>query len=547
MPTQGRLRASIHVLRTALANRELRAALTAFVLFSCAEWIRWIGLLLYGFEKHQAAGSGFISVAQLVPAAIVTPFSASLADRFDRTHVLTFAYLVAGVGTAGAGAGIALHAPFLLVSVLAAVGLCGVTMVRPTQASLLPQLSETPSELTAANVSASLIAGAALFLGPAIASIALALWGVTESGATLVTTLAGAMLLVGAAIIAFVHRGAGHARPEGARPSLLGGFAELTRTFGAALLVTLLGLQAMAWGLLDVLTVSLALDKLHLGQSGVGVLSTAIGVGSIAGGMATLSLVGRKRLAPSFLLGVVLWGVPLMFLGVVGAPPITLVLLAAAGAGLTFLDVSGRTLLQRTVSDEALGRVFGVVESGYMAAWAVGSSLAPLILRAFGLGWAFAITGALVPVATLAWWPRLSRIDREAPLPGPELELLRSIEMFSFLPEPTLERLARNLREVDLPAGTVVIREGEPGDLFYVVGEGEVRVTVGGQEVARYGPGHFFGEIALLRDVPRQATVTTITDVRLLALERDHFLTAITGSRSASIAANTVIDERLGT
>jgi hypothetical protein len=289
----------------------------------------------------------------------------------------------------------------------------------------------------------------------------------------------------------------------------------------------------------------LALQKLHLGQSGVGLLSTAVGVGGVLGGMATLSLVGRRRLAPAFLLGVTLWGVPLMFLGLAGETPVVLVLLAAAGSGLTFLDVSGRTLLQRIVSDDALGRVFGVLESGYMAAWALGSSVAPLLLRWVGLGWAFAITGALVPAAAIVWWPRLSRIDREAPLPGPELETIRSIEMFSFLPEPVLERLARNLQEKSLPAGAAIIREGDPGDLFYIVGDGEVRVTVAGTEVARYGPGHFFGEIALLRDVPRQATVTAVSDVRLLTLERTHFLTAITGSRSASVAANTLIDERL--
>jgi MFS family permease len=440
----------------------------------------------------------------------------------------------------------AVHAPFLLISILAAIGLCGVTLVRPTQASLLPQLSDTPGELTAANVSVSLIAGAALFLGPATASVVLALRGTNEPGAMLVVALAGVMLLVGAAIIVFVHHGHGHVRRGDDEPSLLGGFLVLTRTFGAGLLVTLVGLQAVAWGLVDVLSVTLALEKLHIGQSGVGIMSTAIGVGSIVGGLATISLVGRKRLAPSLLLGVILWGIPLTVLGIVGAPPVTLLLLAVAGSGITFLDVSGQTLLQRIVSDDALGRVFGLVEGGYMGGWAIGSTLAPLLLRWFGLGWAFAIAGALLPLATLAWWPRLSRIDRDAPLPGPELELVRSIEMFSFLPEPMLERLSRNLREVDLPAGDVVIREGEPGDLFYIVGGGEVRVTIGGNEVTRYGPGHFFGEIALLRDVPRQATVTAVTDVKLFTLERSQFLAAITGSRSASIAANTVIDERLG-
>ena len=533
------------MVRTALANRRIRAVLVAFALFSSAEWIRWIGLLVYGFDKHGALGSGLISVIQLAPAALVTPFTSSLADRYPRPRVLAVSYLVAGLGTGGAGLGIAMDAPFILVCVLAAVGLCGVTMIRPTQASLMPQLADTPSELTAANVSDSLIAGTSLFVGPAIASAVLALWGANTSGATAVVLLAGAMLLAGAAIIALVHRGAGAVRVLREQLNLLRGFRELKRTAGAGMVVTLLGLQAAAWGMLDILVVTLALNKLHIGQTGVGLLSTALGVGALLGGLGTLALVGRQRLAPSFLFGVMLWGVPLVFLGVTGAPLVVVALLAVAGAGLSFLDVSGRTLLQRTVSDEALGRVFGLLESGYMAAWAIGSSVAPLVLRLLGLAWAFVVTGAMVPVVTAVWWRRLSQVDREAPLPGPELEILRSIEMFRPLAEPVLERMARNLGEVMLPAGSTVIREGDPGDLFYVIADGEVRVSIAGADVVTYGPGHFFGEIALLRDVPRQATVTAITDVRLLTLERSHFLTAVTGSRSAAVAANTVIDQRL--
>ena len=157
-----------------------------------------------------------------------------------------------------------------------------------------------------------------------------------------------------------------------------------------------------------------------------------------------------------------------------GVPLVAVVLLAIAGAGLSFLDVSGRTLLQRTVSDEALGRVFGLLESGYMAAWAIGSSVAPLVLRLLGLGWSFVVTGALVPVATLLWWRRLSKVDKEAPLPGPEVEMLkihRHVPLAVRIgdradgPEPGRGRG---------PAGSTIIREGEPGDLFYAIAYGEV-------------------------------------------------------------------------
>ena len=461
MPMPGRLTSSLRVVRTALANPSIRAVIVAFALFSAAEWVRWVGLLLYGFSGGRGAtGSGAIAVIQLLPAALATPFTSSMADRFPRHRVLTFAYLLAGLGTGGAGLAMGVHAPFLVVAVLAALGLVGVTMVRPTQASLMPQLAETPSELTAANVSDSLIAGASLFAGPAIASGVLALWGGRSSGAEAVVLLAGGMLLGGALIIALVHRGSTQPRGRLERLDPFGGFRALNRAAGAGMVVTLLGLQAASWGMLDILTVTLALQKLGLAQSGVGLLSAALGIGSLAGGLATLALVGRQRLAPAFVFGVVLWGVPLVVLGVAGAPILVVVLLAAAGAGLTFLDVSGRTLLQRTVSDEALGRVFGLVESGYMGAWAIGSLAAAPLKNAIGLGWAFVVTGALVPLVTLLRWPSLARADREAPLPGPELELLRSIEMFTPLAESVLERMARNLsggldagRRADHPGG----------------------------------------------------------------------------------------------
>jgi MFS family permease len=291
--------------------------------------------------------------------------------------------------------------------------------------------------------------------------------------------------------------------------------------------------------------VPLAIDRLGLGASAVGMLSAALGVGALAGGVATVSLVGRRRLMTALAFGLSCWSVPLLLVGVAGAPAPVLLLLAAAGIGVSFLAVSINTLLQRIVPDHMLGRVFGLLESGFMGAWAIGAALAPVLLRLLGLGWSFVIAGAAVPLLMLVAWSPVARADREAVVPVRELEILRAIAMFALLPEPVLERLARNLRPLDAAAGTRVIREGEPGDLFYVVDEGTVRVTKDGVEVARHAAGDYFGEIALLRDVPRQATVTAATDVRLLTLDRVHFLDAMTGSSSAASEADRQIDRRL--
>ena len=531
---------SLQVAIAALRNRAIRATLVAFLFFSVAEWTRWVALLVYGFDRGGAAGSGLIAVIQLVPAAILTPFTSSLADRFHRPRVLLAGYVVAALGTAAGGLAIVLNAPFAIVAILSAIGLCGVTLIRPTQASLLPQLVTTPAELTAANAVVSFVMGGSILAGPALAALVLAL-----SGASATLFVAGALLAAGAMTIAFVYRGTAEDAGPSEPVDLLGGFRQVARNPGAGLVLLLLGLQAITWGAVDVLIVGLAIDELGLGGSGAGLLAAAVGVGGVIGGAATVLLVGRSRLTPSFALGVALWGIPLVSIALLLAPAPVIVFLAIAGVGFAFMDVSGRTLLQRAVDESALGRVFGLLEAGFMAAWAIGSALAPVMLGALTLPWTFVALGLAVPLATAIAWSRLRRIDAQAWVPSHELELLRAIDIFAPLRGPALEILARQLEEMDVPAGHTFIREGEPGDRFYAIVDGQVLVATGGKEIARLGAGEYVGEIALLKDVPRQATVTAVTPTRLLALDREGFLEAVTGSRRAAEVAHSGAEERL--
>jgi MFS family permease len=353
---------SLQVARAALRNRALRATLVAFVFFSVAEWTRWVALLVFGFDRGGAAGSGLIAVIQLVPAAILTPFTSSLADRFHRPRVLLAGYLVAAFGTAAGGIAIVVDAPFVVVVILSALG--GVTLIRPTQASLLPRLVSTPAELTAANAIVSFVVGGSILAGPALAAALMAVW---SPGATLI--VAGALLAVGALTIAFVYRGSVKATGPGEPVDLLGGFRQVARNPGAGLVLLLLGLQAITWGAVDVLIVGLAIDQLDLGRSGAGLLAAAVGVGGLMGGAATISLAGRSRLTPGFAFGVALWGIPLVAIAIVLAPVPVIAFLAIAGVGYAFMDVSGRTLLQRAVDERTLGRVFGLLEAGL---WRVG-------------------------------------------------------------------------------------------------------------------------------------------------------------------------------
>jgi len=239
--------------------------------------------------------------------------------------------------------------------------------------------------------------------------------------------------------------------------------------------------------------------------------------------------------------------VPIALIGVWPHEAPALVLLAVLGVGNTLVDVAALTLLQRAAPDEVLARVFGVIESLLVGAVGLGAILAPLLVSLFGIRGALIATGALLPVLTVLSWRRLVRIDSEVTVPVRELGLLRGLPMFAPLSGATLEHLAGSLRGLRVRAGEEIVREGEPGDHFYVIASGEVDVRVGGRPATELGPGDYFGEIALLREVPRTATVVASTDVELFTLDRDEFVAAVTGHPESRDAADAVIGARLGT
>jgi hypothetical protein len=310
------------------------------------------------------------------------------------------------------------------------------------------------------------------------------------------------------------------------------------------LLVTFLVALCVVLGAFDVIAVVLALDVLDLGESGAGYLNAAIGAGGVLGGAATLSLIGRRRLVPPIMAGALLVGGAFALLG---ARPTTIgafVLLVVAGAGATLADVAGRTLLQRIAPADLLARVFSLHEALSQAGFALGAILVPLLVAVGGAKAALIGAGALLPVLVLVGFRTLSSIDSAAIVPVVEISLLRSIPIFTPLPAPALESLARSLAPSTATAGAVIIREGEAGDRYYAIADGEVEITRKGEHLATRRRGEGFGEIALLRDVPRTATVTAATDVLLYALDRDPFVLAVTGHAPAASAADEVVRER---
>jgi MFS family permease len=271
-----------------------------------------------------------------------------------------------------------------------------------------------------------------------------------------------------------------------------------------------------------------------------------MGVGALVGAVAALALTGVRRLSPPFLLGSLAWGLPLIVVGLWPELAVALVLFGVLGLGNSISDVAGLTIVQRAVPDDVLARVFGVIQMLWFAAIGVGAALAPVATDRFGLESSLIGTGALMAALVLLLWPWVARIDAAAPPPSPdELRVLGSVPIFAPLPGASLEHLAGRLVPMRLDPGAMVVREGDQGDRFYIIAEGEVEVTQDGAVLSRLGPGDYFGEISLLRDVPRTATVTTRTPVVLYALDREDFLAAVTGHPQAAEAAETVMSARI--
>jgi len=540
-----RLVESSRALRAVFANPRLRRLELALVGSVTGEWAYAIALAVYAFEQGGAGAVGLVGLIRFLPSALAAPFAAVFGDRFSRVRVMVVSDVLRALTMAGAAVAIFGDAPAGVVYALAGVVAVVSMAFRPAQAALLPSLASTPSELTAANVASTTIESIGSFAGPALGGLLLA---ATDAGTVFAVT-AGAFVWSAALVL-----GVDSPPPERRDAETSGVVAEAVAGFRAILgearlrlVVALYAAQTLVAGALNVLIVVMALELLDLGSSGPGFLNAAVGIGGLVGAVLALALVGRQRLAGDFGLGLLLWGIPIALIGVWPHEAPTLVLLAVVGIGNTLVDVAALTLLQRAAPDEVLARVFGVIESLLVGAIGLGAILAPVLVSAFGADGALIATGAFLAILAAVSWPRLRRIDAEVAVPERELALLTKLPLFAPLPPATVEHLARSLQPVLVAAGAEIVREGEPGDRFYVVASGEVEVAAAGKPLRTLGPGEYFGEIALLRPVPRTATVIARADAELLTLDRDEFVAAVTGHPESREAADAVIGARLGT
>ena len=542
---RARLRESARAFGDVFGNPNLRRIQLALLGSNLGAWAYIVAIAVFAYEEGGARAVGLVALARWGIAALVQPWAGVVADRYPRRVVMVCSD-AARAAALGLAAAVALTGgPAVVVYAMTVIAAVANTPFRPAEAALLPSLARTPEELAASNVASNANDSIMMFAGPGVGGILLAASSPGVVFAATAGTLVWSSLLVAGVrppAEATAEEPAGH---EPIVAALLTGFATVLRAPRIRLLIGLFLAQTLVGGALTVLTVLLALRMTHLGQAGVGWLNAASGVGGVVGAVVATGLVGRKRLASDFGIGIALWGLPLVAIAIFPRAALALVLFAVVGVGNTLVDVSGFTLLQRSAPEEVLGRVFGVLETVTGIGFAAGAALAPALVAGLGERWAFAVSGALLPVLALGTSRRLVAIDAEAVVPERQLALLRAIPMFAALPGPTLERLAASLRPVDASAGEIVVRQGDVGDRFYVIAAGRAGIEVDGRPARELGPGDYFGEIALLRDVPRTATVRALEPLELYALERDDFIGAVTGHAPSMEAAETVVGARL--
>jgi MFS family permease len=537
-----RLRTTAAVFHTAFRNRSLLRLELAFSAFCGAEWGVWVSLVVYAYAHGGATASGAIAVVQLVPSVLLAPFIGALTDRRRAGRVLAVGYVLQGITTGAVALAIALDAPTVVVFCLAPLAYLTVAVPRPAQAALLPWVVRSPVELTAANVVSGWVGSGSALIAPAATGALIAL-----GGPALSTGVFAALCLCGA-IVVLPLPGPKPATEARDRKSLVtqvnDGVRAVSRTPAVRLLVGLLAAQYVLVGALDILYAVLAIDVLGLGQSGTGYLNSAFGAGAVIGASVTALLVARRRIAPALALGILLAATALALLGVRPTVVGAFLLFAVVGLGRTLFDVTGRILLQRAAPPRTLAEVFALLESLMNVGLCFGVIFVPLLVAISGAQLALLGTAALFFALVAVTWTKLRALDEAADVPQVEIQLLASIPIFAPLPAPALEGLARALVPVTANAGEAIMREGEPGDRYFAIADGEVAVSRAGREVARLKRGEGFGEIALIEEVPRTATVVAVTATQLYALEKGPFVFAVTGHPAAERAAGELVTQR---
>ena len=539
-------------MRRVLKNPNLRRIQLAFFGSLTGDWAYATAITVWAYQEGGATAVGIFQAARFIGMAVAGPLGAVVADRVSRKTFMMTTDLIRAVLVSVSAVILMMGGPAVAIYVLSVVAAMVGAPFRSAQAGLIPKLVDTPDELTASNAVAANLENAVLFIGPALGGALVATTDVAVVFWLNVASYLWSFFLVASIRVpapgpsASAAEGVeGDDEAEGFLREVTTGFATVARDGDLRTVALLAAAQGFVWGALTVFMVIMAVSILDTGAAGVGYLNSIMGVATIGGGLVVLTRVSKGRLGQDMTVGVLGWAIPLIALAAFPSPVTVFAALAVIGLSDPWVNVGFETIPQRLAAERMISRVYAAVESALIGAMALGAVAAPLMVRWIGFEESMLVIGVLIAAYAASTLPRMRRLDARLTEPA-HLPLLRSIGIFAPLAPPVLEALARQLESVTFEAGAAIVREGETSDRFYVIADGSVEVTQAGRLLRTEVAGEFFGEIGLLRDVARTATVTALTDTTLLALERHDFLEAVTGVSEARTAADEVVSRRLG-
>ncbi len=519
--------------RRALGNRDLVALTSSHGLGISADKTSVIGVLVYAYDRAGAEAASFTAFILFVPLLFIGPVvSRALAGhRPNRARAQWHAAQAVFLGLSGI---LAIgDAPLWAVIATMLAASVSTAIMRPAVAMLSPAVVRSADELVVANLWITYVSSSTSLIAPVVAATLLAVGG---AGVALLgaAALAAVSLAVMGSMSAIEFTGG--AETGDARGSLREGITTVARLPGGrGLIVAGMTHQALLT-VMGIVAVIVAVEQLDLGASGPGWLNLAFGIGAVGASPIVSIVLRRQRLAPMLLAAVAGSAVAYALLGGTTSVAVAVVLFGVFGITRVAADVATRVMLQRVLRPDELGGAFTVLQVATAAGGALSALAMQFLTAAVSIERASAWMAVALAVITVGLVLPLRRADATEPLPLVRMSLLRQVTTFAGLGGPEVELLARHAMDDRVAGGSVVLRAGDPGETFHVVVDGRCSVEVADEHVRDLERGHGFGEVALLADVPRTATVRAEVDTTLLSIDRSTFLTALTGSADAERA-----------
>ena len=529
----GPIAASIAAVRQAMANDGIRRLEIGWAVGIAADSALLVVLLVEVYARDGVVATALLGATRMLPGVVSGMLSGAILGRFRGDRILLAIGLIRTASAVGCAVVVAMNGSSALLFLVAAIAAAAGAPVRPTQATLMPAFARSPRELIAANAAWTTGEGLGAFIGPLAAGALIA------ARLPVVAALVAGLAFLGTALVVAGLRfeQAGDARgPEGGGGlRLMAGVRALRRRLVPRWAMLGVYGQVPARGLLNSLVVVAAIELLGLGDPGVGLLTAAMGLGTLFGAVFAMSLNRGASLVRAMCVTLAYWGAPIAVIGLLPVPAVAVAAMAAIGIANAAYDMTVFTIFQRGSANDERAPVFSVFEGVAGLGLVSGSLLAPVLLTAFGTRGAFAVAGAILPILAVVIYGRTARAGDVSIVDEPTLHLLRAVPAFAELPLTAIERLADGLVPASYPAGSALMEQGEEGREFIVIAGGEVEILVDGRPVQRLGPGTGVGEIALLRRSPRTATVIARTDVTGYSVDCAIFNAAIAGPAAAAV------------